>query len=239
MLYRGIEDGTWQVAGGAYGAHIGYAYYFIPHFGIGIGADIHRYGGGIRRTYSETQYGVYDTDGEICDITTTYTNWTDRQALYYIELPLSINIRIPVEPIEILINIGAKYNLSIGGRQWAEGQVSYVGYYDKWHLTLENIAPHDFYTTRDGEEATALRAGHSAALFGRIDVAIPIDKHWSVIAGVYGQYMLQNIAGSEASKESWKVLERTDGTAHPMAAGVELGVRYMIKHKKHNRCKCL
>ena len=216
-----------RTGGFGYGAHFGYAFYFNNYIGLGTGVDFHRYAGGIRRQWQETAYGTLDSDGETCDITSHY-DATTRSSLLYVEIPLAIKVRVPVqEKIYLLFSVGAKYGIAVGGNYTTNGTTTSSAYYDQWHMTIDDI--YEFGTPQTFDENGPLTTHGNAFLFGRFDVGFKVAPGFSILVGANIQAGLLNAAD----------IPNTTGASRPFSVNLEAGFRYVLPNlQRRSRCMC-
>lgn len=241
-----------------YGAHIGYACYFVPWMGIGTGVDFHRMGAGVRYSGEQVWQGVTDTDQETYDHHLQITNWQERYSTYYLEFPLALHFRAPLRHIQLLFAVGAKYSLGIAGRAAAGGQLIHTGYYPKWHLWLD-VPAYGFYETSDFRPSRSFRPTSMFAAFARADVAIPVSKVCSIVVGVNAQYGFGSVFATDEAQPlgfrndgeqgayfhpfmtDYVCLPQTSiisGSAHPFSINLEIGLHVLIGHKRHDKYPC-
>ncbi len=216
--YPDFTDGTGKGSYGL-GAHIGYTYYPTRYFGFGIGLDTHRYGGLLARPYSETLYGVYDSNGEIHDLTHDYTSWNRHVQLWYFEPNISLQFPVPfANRFGLLFAVGVKYQVGISGSTATDWTVTHLGYYPKWHMTITDVPEYGFGTEKGNIPTEKIPAPNQVAMFFRADALIPIATGWQFVAGINAQYGLTNY--------------------QPLSVNFELGFRVAFSVGRHERCLC-
>ena len=218
MHYPDFTDGTKQGSYGL-GAHIGYAFYPVRHFGFGIGLDAHRYAGTLARPYTETLQGVYDSDGEIHDLTHNYTSWNRHVQSWYLEPNFSLQFPIPFERgYGLLFAVGVKYQIDLSSSYSTDWTVTHTGYYDKWHMTITDVPEYGFCTENGSIPAEKMAAPGQVAMFLRADAMIPIAKGWKFIAGINANYGF--------------------GNYQPLSINLELGFRMAFSLITRKHCMC-
>lgn len=257
-LYK-VADGK-RLGGVGYGADLGYSYFFHKNVGIGVGVGFRHYAGGAQLNTLLDYPDVIDTDKEPYEHWTYLHNWREKQDLYYVEIPLSLQFRVPLHKINLWFALGAKYNIAVAGHTAAQGDITHRGYYEKWDLTMD-IPAHGFYETSDFRPSMSLRPKNTVALFARMDVGIPLTEHWQILIGVNAHYCLmpayvldgKDDLGFRNDKAGWADAHyfMTDyssllhtpvlsGKANPLSVGLEVGVRYIFnKREKSYPCHCV
>lgn len=255
-LYK-VDNGK-KVGGIGYGADLGYAYFFHKNVGIGLGVGFRHFAGGAKIDGELTYPKVIDTDKEPYDHHTYYNNWREKQDLYYVEIPVSLQFYIPANKVHVWLALGAKYNVAVSGRTAAGGDLTHRGYYEKWDLMLD-IADHGFYETSDFKPSQSLKPKNTVSLFTRIDLGIPLTQQLDFIIGFNANYCLmpafaldgRESLGFRNDVPEWSQahyfmsdyssLLNTNiisGKANPLSVGLEIGLKYTFRSHKHKRYEC-
>lgn len=252
---------------GSYGltAHIGYGLMFTPHIGVGIGADIARYGADAKLGDQAQWLGVTDTDGELYDHFTNIRSWKDQQQLYMVEIPLTVYFRSPATGSQVYFSgeVGAKVGIPVMSDAKYHGELSHQAGYEPWQLNLQQVRGHGFY---DSEMSNTydLQPKTSFALFAKVGIETPLDEkeHVWFFSHIYGTYYLasavsltdtptplgfRNDSNQPAMQEAHAFMADYTGILNtdmiknkptPISVGVELGIRFKILHKQTFRCHC-
>lgn len=258
--YKTIEPNS--VKGGfAPTIHVGYAFYFCPWVGLGVGVDWSMYSGAI--ALGDAMYSwknVTDTDGERYDHSLMVSNWKENHRFQYIEVPLSIRFQAPGDGTRLIGELGAKWGLPIGASYTGSGSLTHTGYYEPWELTLHDEPNHGFYTETGYRPTGGIpQIKQKWSLFGKIGVAIPLKGWLDLTIQAYGQYSLN--AGKEvggnaqtgyredrpgmgdahyfmSSYSSILMTPVASGSVRPWNVGLEIGLRYVLVHKERSCYPC-
>lgn len=247
------------MGGVGYGADLGYAWFFHHNVGLGLGCGFRHYAGGAQINGTLVYPDVIDTDRESYTHYTSYANWQEKQDLYYIEFPLSLQFYVPLDAVHLWMALGANYSLSIAGRTSAQGDISHKGYYDKWHLWVSE-PDFGFYSTSDFRPTTALKPQSTVAVFARFDIGIPINYNLDFIMGINAHYTVLSAydltgttpLGFRNDKEGWQdahyfmsnyssllTTPVVSGKAFPWSVDFEIGFRYRFSYQKTYPCHCI
>lgn len=259
--YQAASDQSTVTGGFSPTAHVGYALYFCPWVGIGVGVDWTLYSGAVRTSGEQIWDGVTDTDGEKYQHHLLVDKWQEKHSLHYLEVPLSLRFRVPGKSVRWIGEVGAKWGYPIGGNYRGGGSLTHYGYYQPWDLTLRDQADHGFYTETDyhpTDKVEGLRPKWSA--FAKTGVAVPLAAMFELAVQVYGQYNFTTLleTGGEAQTgfrddrvgmaeahyfmQSYGPMLQSPyvkGAVRPWTAGVEISLRYTIPHPSRNCYPCM
>jgi len=251
-----------KLTGGlGYGANLGYAWFFHQNVGLGLGFGFRHYAGGVKIDGTLDYKDVVDTDNEPYEHFTYYNNWREKQDMYYLEFPVSLQVFVPLQGVHLWMAVGANYSLSMSGKTAAQGDLTHRGYYKKWDLTLD-IPAHGFYETSDFKPSQNIKPESTVALFARLDVGIPLTRHLDLIIGANVHYAVMSVyklerttpLGFRNDKKEWseahKFMENyssllntpiVSGKALPWSVDFEIGLKYSFshKHQKKYTCRCM
>lgn len=249
---------------GSYGLsfHVGYGFFLHPNVGVGIGADVSRYGANARMNGEVTWIGVADTDGEKYNHYANVNMWHDTQELYYVEVPLALYFFIPTNSaLNLSAQVGVKYAYPFLQKTAFEGNVTHVGYYPQWALTLTDIPNHGFYTEElSGRGQVGIE--HQMIAFAKLGVTVPIGQKVSFFSNLYASCGIRNIMGSVEDNQELGFRTNTEEAAQvhpfipiavslwetnvpsgkflPVSVGLELGVRiHLTSNTRKFPCRCL
>ena len=254
------QNGSWSVT-----AHSEYIIMFNRYIGIGAGVDITHYGA-ITAIDGRMQWtGVTDTDGEVYNHHLSITGWRDKQDVWFLQPGLFIHADIPVgDNIAITFAGGGRYGLPIAQRMSYGGTTCHTGVYPQWGLTLYEMENHGFYTTTASMQTTDWKANRMIDLVLRAGVQYHIGKYTAlmvrawVACGVTDALRITSSNQALGFANDKPGLEKihyfmndytsvlatnlvTDPHSKPIAAGLEIGVRWIFPHpsKRTNICRCL
>lgn len=248
---------SWNVQG-----HIGYAYMFTSHIGLGVGVDFARIGGGIQPDGTVRWLNVGDTEAEKYNHLSHLSSWKEKQEALLVELPISIRFGSgPTNSrVEFTGEVGALISFPVKTKTHYSGTVTHDGDYGPWGLYLEDVANHGFYTTSFSGDPDISMKSPLISAYAKLGIQMPIsedEKIW-FYAQVYGAYAFTN-AFSTGDKE---LGFRNDGKgqeaahafmadytsmadtkfvtkANPVRVGVEVGVRFFLFPIKKYPCNCV
>ena len=252
---------------GSYGfnAHIGYGFHFNRYVGVGIGADISRYGSKATLNGNALWQGVTDTDGELYDHITVVNNWKDAQELYMVEVPLAVYLRFPIATdVRLVAEVGAKLGFPIMGKGAYEGNLQHTGFYEPWMLTLSDVPSHGFYSSTMKSDYNLPTNKLTVAGFVKLGVEAPVDemRHVWIFGAVYGtMHFMPAVNTTHDAALGWRndTYNAGQSAAHtfmndynpiymtnitranltPLAIGAEIGVRFRFSHyRRYRGCMC-
>lgn len=254
------QNGSWSVT-----AHSEYIIMFNRYIGIGAGVDITHYGA-ITAIDGRMQWtGVTDTDGEVYNHHLSITGWRDKQDVWFLQPGLFIHADIPVgDNIAITFAGGGRYGLPIAQRMSYGGTTCHTGVYPQWGLTLYEMENHGFYTATASMQTTDWKANRMIDLVLRAGVQYHIGKYTAlmvrawVACGVTDALRITSSNQALGFANDKPGMEKihyfmndytsvlatnlvTDPHSKPIAAGLEIGVRWIFPHpsKRTNICRCL
>ena len=254
------QNGSWSVT-----AHSEYIIMFNRYIGIGAGVDITHYGA-ITAIDGRMQWtGVTDTDGEVYNHHLSITGWRDKQDVWFLQPGLFIHADIPVgDNIAITFAGGGRYGLPIAQRMSYGGTTCHTGVYPQWGLTLYKMENHGFYTATASMQTTDWKANRMIDLVLRAGVQYHIGKYTALMVRAWVACGVTDALRVTSSNQALgfandkpgmekihyfmndytSVLATnlvTDPHSKPIAAGLEIGVRWIFPHpsKRTNICRCL
>lgn len=261
--WKTSQSGSWSA-----GAHLGVNYFFLEYLGIGIGLDATRYGQQMAISGRQTWSRVGDTDylneaglGEQYTHYTDLNNWHESQNSWFFEIPVALKFAYPVGKAYLIGEVGAKWGLPISSGFRAGGEITHTGYYEPWDLTLSEVEPHGFYTTKSYSPSGKVEGiGSKWSVFAKLGVAIPVAEHLDLTVQALGQYAITSVASAGGATEPGMLHDKAGmeqahyfmteyatllgsryvgGKMNPFHVGLELGIRYTfpIKHKCNYPCR--
>lgn len=246
----------------AYMAHFAYGYRFNPYIGLGIGAELSRYGGGAELSGTLRWDGVQDTHGETYNHRTIVHRLRDVQEVTYVEVPLALHLFVPMGKAELQFQLGAKYGLPLWERNTWEGDITHEGDYPQWNMTLYDVAGHGFYREKNMQGEGALKTKGEVVAFAKVGFSTELSRKVRFFMNVYVNYGLmsafelpkgdkrielgvQNDRPGQSQThyfmQPYKGLMQTNivgDKVNPIQAGAELGFRFVIPHKVKFPCNC-
>ena len=193
------------------------------------------------------------------------TGWRDKQDVWFLQPGLFIHADIPVgDNIAITFAGGGRYGLPIAQRMSYGGTTCHTGVYPQWGLTLSEMENHGFYTTTATMQTTDWKANRMIDLVLRAGVQYHIGKYTALVVRAWVACGVTDALRITSSNQALgfandkpgmekihyfmndytSVLATnlvTDPHSKPIAAGLEIGVRWIFPHpsKRTNICRCL
>ncbi len=203
-LHYGLTGGTIAPKFPSFTANVGYAYYFLPYMGIGIGVGVSNYG--TTATFTEPQVWTNLTDefGDEYEHRTEIVAWQEKQLAYLLEVPVALRFKENFgRRVGLFAHVGAKFAMPVyATRQLTDATVAHTGYYPFWNLTLHDL-PNRFETeTFDGKKHEIKQfAKYYAIVFAEIGANISLSQRVDLLLGVYANCGTFNL---DATKEADK-----------------------------------
>ena len=205
-LHYDLTGGTIAPKFPSFTANVGYAYYFLPYMGIGIGVGVSNYGTTATFTESQVWQGLNDEFGDTYDHHTDIEKWEERQLAYMLEVPVALRFKENFgRRVGLFAHIGAKFAMPIyATRQLTEASIAHTGYYPFWNLTLHDLPSRFERETFDGKKHEIKHfANYYAIVFAEIGANISLAKRVDLLLGVYANCGTFNLnATKEADKKS-------------------------------------
>lgn len=252
---KGTNKGSWGAQ-----AHVGYALFFTPNVGVGIGANFSHYGANASLSGTARWNDVTDTEGEQYNHLTIIHSLHDKQDVYLVEIPLTLYLDFPISyRLHLNMEAGAKYGIPILQNASFNADVEHQGNYGIWGLNIYDVPNHGFYRERDFHNNYSIAVKNQVSVFLKIGLAYEISKKVQFFANIYGDYGLTNtIAAGEAElgfqndrlgmASAHSFMPEYNGIiatnnisvkSHPIQVGLELGLRFIFPHKKKYPCRCM
>lgn len=258
----GVENITSSVSGGfSATAHVGYAFYFCPWVGIGVGADWTLYSGATALSGERVWNGMTDTEGEKYNHHLILDGWKEKQNLHFLEVPLSLRLQSSGNKVRVIGELGAKWGLPIASSFRGGGSVTHYGSYGPWALILRNEPNHGFYTeTGYHPSGSVQEVQQKWSLYAKLGVAVPVTDQLYLTAQVYGQYALSDVKKVGGNDLPGFINDRpqmenahyfmqpyttalsssiVQGAIRPWNIGLEVGIRYVMTHRKRECYPCM
>jgi len=190
-------QGDWltytQPGHGAAMAEVNYAFFFNPHWGVSIGLGANYYQSTIQMHGERIYPNFIESDGEMCELTLKALSVKERQHLMNVAVPIMAQTEWMLSPklglygaagVSLQLPVLTTYDIY-------EGQFTRSGYYDKWHLLIDDV--HDF-----GNSDQQVKGKQTAATLGlgvqaQIGCVIPITSAIDLGVGIYGSYVATSL----------------------------------------------
>ena len=251
----GTTTGSWGLQ-----AHIGYAFFFTPNVGLGVGANFSRYGADASLSGTARWNDVADTEGETYNHLAIIHSLRDKQEVYLLEIPLTLYFLYPLtDNLSFNAEIGAKYAIPVLGKASFQADIEHQGDYGIWGLTLYDIPGHGFYREQDFHQDYSVAAKNQLAVFLKLGLSYAILPNIHLFGNIYGDYGLMNALSTGESELGFQndragmegihsfmpayngiiTTNNISAKSHPIQVGLEVGLRFVFPHKKTYPCKCM
>lgn len=240
-----------------YGAHVGYVLQFHPNVGIGIGADFQRYGTSTRMVGDAYWMSVYDTEGQLYNHRLHVYSLRDDIQQLYVNVPLSLRFFVPMDNVSLEFQVGAKFGLPVSSTGKYKGDVEHMGQYPQWgDLELNQVPNHGFYRDQTIADNYSLSKPIQAFAFAKVGLLVPLTDRLQLTVHVGADYGLLNSkpetdnaqfgANNNGDQAHYFMpaysgilsTPMTSGKMHPMSVTGEIGLRFVINHRKSYPCMC-
>ena len=258
-MFTANATGSWGMRAG-----VGVSYFFSDYFGMGIGASLTRFGGGMSLKGSMVWEGVTDTDGERYDHLLQINRWRETQQQLFLAPNLTLQSAFPVGNVRMLLRLGAEYAFSLQASYRGYGELTHTGYYHFGNLTLHDIDKYGFYTTDRFQPSGELDADvQQVSVIGAVGVGIPMAKKIELSIAVEAAYAVWSSAAPSAGGQnpigfhenvssqggqdyhyfipdyvSLTTTSLVNGKIRPFYIGLQVGLRFCILQRKRYPCMC-
>jgi len=195
-------------------AQLQYAYFFHENWGVTVGAGFELYTstGVINHQYEWNDQT--DSEGERYTHRSEARNWTEKQMVGMVNIPVGIQCQYPVSNQNLKIYAGAGVKVGIPvltSQKLTSGELQHTGYYDKWNLTLDEHVGNlgnqrDFYTQQHDEFPIDKQFSTKTVAIGvmaNLGVAIPVAEQIDLMVGAYFDYTVNNIQPNDPKPIGW------------------------------------
>ena len=250
----GTNNGSWGIQ-----AHVGYAFFFMPNIGLGLGIDFSRYGAQASLAGTAQWDNVTDTEGEHYNHLALIHSLRDMQEVYFVEIPLTLYFAYPISyTLSFDMQLGAKYALPVMSKAAFHADIEHQGDYGIWGLNLHDVPGHGFYRERDFHGDYQVPAQNQLSLFLKLGLSYAVRNNIFLFGHIYGNYGLLNALKSDQTELGFRndrsgmqdvhafmpdyngiiATNCISAKSHPIQLGLEIGVRFIFLHKKSYPCKC-
>lgn len=191
----GVSELNYTLAGGtiapqfpSFTANVGYAYYFLPYMGIGVGVGVSNYGTAATFTESQVWSGLTDEFGDEYEHRTDIVAWREKQQSYLLEVPVALRFRHNFgRRVGLFVHLGAKFAMPVySTRKLTDATISHKGYYPYWNQLFHDL-PGRFETETFAKTTheTKQFARYYATVFAEMGVNVTLTKRIDLLLGVY------------------------------------------------------
>lgn len=223
------ETGFNGTPNGSFVADLGYIRMFKHGLGIGVGVRTTNMGSTVGFTKQfALQTGLVDAEGEEYDLSTLYSNVSEKHALWYVGLPVYLQYLHPFnDKLGLRAAVGLSVMLAVSSTyNTISGRIANEAYYPEWNVTLHDIDgiydSHELALSSGIEPAYrkgGLALDLSAGLVYRLNSKI------NMTVGVAYSQMLTNIL-AEGLAESLVVQSLEERKALPYDVNLKIGLEY-------------
>ncbi len=207
----GTTDMGTAKLGLGYGAGLRYTHFFGTHFGIGLGAQFNCANSKVVYNNEEVTPNQTHADNPAVtyDLHTVYDNWTERQSLYYLSVPVELYWRAPVsERAFVLIGLGAQFDMPLFGKyKTVDGEFRTEGYFPSLGYTVNNLPDHGFLTYDEEVKGDANITKKGISVIADLGFNYALSNNWGLYFGIYGGYGLTNLMDSVSTKSLLEVAD--------------------------------
>ena len=199
MLYKTAHGQNGVGLG--YEAGLFYGHFFTPIVGLGVGVQYTNANAFASYNYSEVTTGLThpNNPNTLYNLSTTYSNWRERQTVGLISIPVEVLLRKTFnDRVALIGGLGVSIDLPIhgsysplGGNYVTEGVFPKLGNYK-----VNNLPEHGFdtYTTTQGGKIGNL-AKVGASVIGDLGCRVALNDNWGMYFGLYVGYGFTNLLG--------------------------------------------
>ena len=252
---KGTNKGSWGAQ-----AHVGYALFFTPNVGLGVGANFSHYGANASLSGIAQWNDVTDTEGERYNHLTIIHSLNDKQDVYLVEIPITLYLSFPItDRLHVNLEAGAKYGIPILKNASFHADVEHQGNYGIWGLNIYDVPNHGFYRERDFNNTYSIAVKDQLSVFLKLGLAYDINRKMQFFANIYGDYGFKNIVTAGNTELGFKndragmasahsfmpdyngiiATNNISSKSHPLQIGLEVGLRFIFPHKRVYSCRCM
>ena len=120
-------------------------YFFSRYFGLSSGIGFNSYNAQLTLDTYQNEFNTYDSENEAYERLVSGSNITEDQKVDFLNIPVSINIRLPFNnAIGFFLQTGVNLAIPFGKSYKSSGTFTYKGYYPSYNVLLENLPQYGF-----------------------------------------------------------------------------------------------
>jgi len=233
-VLNGTQDGNT-----GYAFNLGYNYFFNENWGVGTGIGIETFQSKATLNY-QTKMQSIDTDEESYEFRTQYTDWTEKQNVLMLDIPLGIVYQIKLnENSKLQVNFGPKVSFNLKAKyEITNGSIETTGFYPQYNVVLSGMPQHNFKTiTEFPKEDIKLNPAISA--FVDLGGLYSLNTNTELYFGGYLNYGLNNLIDAKNNllyQENgvYNGIFGSDQTEKviPVSFGIKIGLAFNITFRK-------
>lgn len=243
------KDGKTSISGGGL-FQMNYQYFFHKNVGIGIGVGLSSLQSKGHWTYTEETPNQIDSEnGWEYTLISGFDDLEETQDLLQVDIPLQLVFRAHLAPkCNMRIGVGVNLALPVWSQyRTTDGNFTTKGYYPRTNITYEStngqdLSNHGFVTTKANEKGSWTYRSFNAGISSDFGFDIAVSPQTDLYLGLYAQNGFENYCSAndgpmvEISGMQYQyhgVFNSIQLThAHPLEAGVKIGVFFHEKPKK-------
>lgn len=203
MLYK-PANGT-QSLGGGIDAGLFYGHFFNQTVGLGVGLQYTWANANALYNWSEVSTGLThpDNPNTLYNLSTTYTDWKERQTMGVLSIPVEVLFRKELSNRWAFIGgVGLSIDFPIHGAYSPKGGTyATTGVFPKLgSYTVSNLPEHGFdtYTTTQGGKINNI-AKVGGSVLADLGFRVALNDNWGMYMGVYFGYGFTNLLAEAKS----------------------------------------
>lgn len=173
---------------------VSYAYFWNRHWGVSLGLGLDYYGGHVEIDGNRDYATWTDTDQEPCTWQVICNQLNEKQKAFVFDLPVMLHLEWLVQNAGIYAAAGVRMGVPVFTQyKGVSGEVIYRGWYDKWHLMLDQV--HDYNHDANYRSGQLSLAPITAAVQAEAGALIPLPTTTlptTLRIGVYGNVVANN-----------------------------------------------
>jgi outer membrane protein OmpA-like peptidoglycan-associated protein len=191
-LQNGTEKGQF-----GYTINAGYSYYFTPQWGLHTGLGFQSFQSLSTLNYLSSTPDI-DSQGESFTFKANYKNWQERQTALFVEIPLTVQYKLPIAPkFGLLASAGGKIAFPFNTTyKSVGGEIVTTGFYKQYNAELYGMPQHGFSTYTNSFTGN-LSLKTSIMAIADLGGLYKLNDKTDLYVGGYINYGLNNILNTE------------------------------------------
>ena len=188
------ETGLTKKKGITGGIHVEYAFFCNKFLGFAVDLGSFRWNNEISlfdKTY--TWNNVYDTEGESYDHNVYLHSIKEQLTTYYIDIPLKIELMLPLSKVGALLSFGASPALPVYNTSKTQASLEHVGYYSQYGMIID-VPKFGFYKSNNFRQSYQnLKVGFQVFALASLDFIISLKDEVELFLGAEIRYGTLNM----------------------------------------------
>jgi hypothetical protein len=124
-------------------------YFFSKYIGLSSGIGFSSYKANVTLADWQSNFNATDSENQNFEMRASGTNISEDQKLSYLNIPVYLNLRLPIKgKIGLFLQTGVNLAFLTGKDYTSNGIFTYKGYYSKYNVVLENLPQYGFPTNK-------------------------------------------------------------------------------------------